>query len=508
MLNLIKSCIYYTAVKIKESGQIEESLDKCISELSPDQHSKPFSASRKAVEDNLAQDTKNNLDKRVQENYIDSMHSLDEHNAKSKEVILAIDGTSERTRSKYLNGQYSYVNIGQKNTWKRGFTYSGIMDVTNQLFISCPHKNYHKSKHEDGQLQDFIIQLQNCCKIVEDAGSSVKIIDGDRGYFDAELFAAGYFQLFSKFCRNPHDVKVIVPKKFTRGKENKKIAFLENPESTIITKSTINLSQHTHPALISLCKAENLEKDKSVYQIPIVEVVVVDEYTRKYHRNLEQLKQEWNQTKINLQNSHIRLDNLQDEYLNLQKQEKIKTPKKIAKMTKRKRRLFKTTSLYKKYYEIYRTMNYIKQLKSKQTNILKSLMFFTISTTPFEDVDSNSVKFINLAKAYHDRWGIENGFKEDKYKFIRSVRYRKSTKRQWNLNIGMMLYNDWHVCRMVKMLENKRKEVWNYVPWDPRRPCFRRRIEREQGDVLSAETYLLQILECGIKLRLQKIFEG
>ncbi|MHA1648337.1 MAG: hypothetical protein ACTSVL_12270, partial [Promethearchaeota archaeon] len=62
--------------------------------------------------------------------------------------------------------------------------------------------------------------------------------------------------------------------------------------------------------------------------------------------------------------------------------------------------------------------------------------------------------------------------------------------------------------RMVKMLENKRKEVWNYVPWDPRRPCFRRRIEREQGDVLSAETYLLQILECGIKLRLQKIFEG
>ena len=190
------------------------------------------------------------------------------------------------------------------------------------------------------------------------------------------------------------------------------------------------------------------------------------------------------------------------------KTENIKKPKKIKKITSRKRRLFKTPGLYHKDCKIINTMKYIKQLKSNQTKIINSLMFFTISTTLNEDVDIESTKFVYLAKAYHDRWGIENGFKEDKSKFIRSVRYRKSTKRQWNLEIGMMLYNHWHISRMAKMLAIKRKKVWNYVPWDPKKPYFRRRIEREQGSVLSAEGFLLQVLEYGLKLQLQKIFEG
>ena len=507
LMDTIRACIHFTLERIKDSGQIEATLDKFLSELSPNLHAKPLSASRTAVSDNFAQDTKKNLDKRLQENYITSMHHLATFDARSKEIILVIDGTPEETRSKYLNGQYSYINIGQRNTWKRGFNYSGVYDTTHQLFISCPHKNYHKSKHKQGQLQDFIIQLQNCCRVVEDAGSSVKIIDGDRGYYDAELFAAAYFQQFTKFCRKPYDVKVIVPKKFTREKMDKKVAFLENPESTIITKSTINLSKYTHPTLITMCKAMEIPKKKSLYKIPIIEVAMIDDYSQKSHRNLDQLKLEWKKTKTNLQISKERLEKLQNGYINLQKQEKIKKPKKITKMTQRKRRYFKTTELCTEYNRIYKTLKYIKKLKSNHRKILQSLIFFTISTAPNEDISSKSVKFIRLAKAYHERWGIENGFKEDKSKFIRSVRYRKSTKRQWNIEIGMMLYNHWHVSRMAKMLAIKRKTIWNYVPWDPQQPFFRRRIEREHGSVLSAECYLLHILEYGVKLQLQKIFE-
>ena len=93
--------------------------------------------------------------------------------------------------------------------------------------------------------------------------------------------------------------------------------------------------------------------------------------------------------------------------------------------------------------------------KSNRSLILNTLIFFTISTAPNEKIDINSTKFVTLAKAYHYRWGIENGFKEDKSKFIRSVRYRHSTKRQWNIELGMVLYNRWHVSRMEKMLQNK-----------------------------------------------------
>ena len=499
--------MFSVLTEIEESLTPLEMLEKALEIFSPDNRIKIFSASRQAVRDILPHDTKEHLDERLQENYIESMKQLDEIHAKSKEVVFALDDTHEFTRSKYLNDQYSFAVIGQNNTWKRAFTYSAIYDCTHQLFVSNTHHNYHKSKHEFGNLQDFIRQIQHSCRAVEAAGSTVKFIDADRGYYDAELYAAAYFKELGILCKRNPEVVVIVPKKFTKDKASKKRAYLDDPNSLQVEMSSIGLFKYTHPALIENCKAINLKLEDGYYLIPVVQVAMVDEYSKKNNRTLSELKAEWCRNKINLSKSQVRLKNMQDFHFKLQIKANIKNPKRISKLSQRPRTHFKNSTLKSQYFAIRKTMEYIKWLKKCQTKMLNSLMFFTISISEDTRIPINPKKYIELAKVYHERWGIENGFKEEKAKFIRKCRSRKSTVRQLNLLFGMILYNSWHVERMNKMLKIERKEAWNKVPWDPRHPYLRRKFEQKHGHVLKAESYLLQLMASGLKNRLKSIFK-
>ena len=195
------------------------------------------------------------------------------------------------------------------------------------------------------------------------------------------------------------------------------------------------------------------------------------------------------------------------DYIFVQKAAGIKGPPELKKIKGRKRRKFRNNMIKEKYDEIYKSLNYLNKLKRKRTKILSTLMFFCLSTYPNEDVLSRKEYFIKLSDIYHERWGIENGFKEDKSKFVQSSRSRKSTRRQWNLALGMILYNRWRVSRMRMMLEKEREKFWNNVPWEPRSPFIRRKFERQSGGMLSGERYLLQLLQYGLNMRINKILK-
>ncbi|MHA1727218.1 MAG: hypothetical protein ACTSWY_00620 [Promethearchaeota archaeon] len=51
----------------------------------------------------------------------------------------------------------------------------------------------------------------------------------------------------------------------------------------------------------------------------------------------------------------------------------------------------------------------------------------------------------------------------------------------------------------------KEKKYWNKVSLDPRSPYIRRKLERKYSGMLSAESYILQFLQYGIKLRIKKL---
>lgn len=506
-LQMIENIIYHTCTIIKESSNPEETLDNVIDILKPNSNKKTLSVSRQAVKDNLPKNTKRNLDIPLKENYIACMNELDSFHAKSKEVILAIDTTPEASTSKYLNNQYSWVHKGQSNTWKRGFVFFSIYDSTHQLFISNEHQDFHVISQEDGIIQDYITKIQHACTLVEQTGSKIKYLDADRGFYQGELFAAAYFGVLAEQCKTPYDIKVIVPKKFTRGKDEKKVAFLEDYKAKEVSLDYIQLSKYTHPALIGHCEEARLEKVDSMYHIPIVKVAIVDGYSTKKNRDLDQLREEWKINKINLKTSKERASTLNKQYVLLQQQKGFKEPKPLLKMPQQKRKYKKHPDLRILYNKIYKTLKYIKKLKREKEKILTSLMFFNISLTPEEVSNFNPEKYLKVVKIYKERWGIESGYKEDKAKFVRSCQSRKSTDRQWNLSLGMMLYNHWHVERMRIMLMEERKYRWNKVPWDPNKPYMRRKLERKYSRALSAESYLLQLLEQGIKKRLEKVFK-
>ena len=508
LLDVISSTIYKVLTIIKDSAKVEDTLERALDIFSDDNRSSPLSASRQAISDNLIKDTKKSLDKKLREDYISSMNELDGFHGKSKEVILAIDGTPEKTTSRYKNNQYSPINIGQKKKWETGFNYSAIYDATNQLFVSVLHQDYHHSKHKTDKLKDFILQLQDSCKTVEEAGAVVKFIVADRGYYDAELFAAAYFNQISLKCVHNDNTRVIIPKKFTREKENKKIAYLENPNSKDVFIDHIGLSKYSHSSLISRCKTCGMKESYMFYLIPMITVAVVDGYKTNKCRTVEELRIEWMHNKNNIKNTENRIVALSTEYINLQKLAGKKKLHRLTGIKGRKRTTFMNSAIKQKYNEIYKTYRYLKRLKKACTQMLNTLMFFCISTRPNETLSGRECYFINLASLYHERWGIENGFKEDKSKFIQSSRSRKSTRRQWNLIMGAMLYNHWHVARLRLMLIKERKKYWNKVSWDPHHPFVRRKLERKHGVLLSAESYLLQFLGFGLNLRIRKLLSN
>jgi hypothetical protein len=89
----------------------------------------------------------------------------------------------------------------------------------------------------------------------------------------------------------------------------------------------------------------------------------------------------------------------------------------------------------------------LKRWKKKKTALLNSLMFFAISLEPGEDPAKDPGKFIKIARLYHERWCIENGFRDVKQYFLALSRSRRPVRRSFFLVAAMMMYNRWQVER-------------------------------------------------------------
>jgi hypothetical protein len=332
-LDMISNIIYNTLEMILDCKDKLSAIKIFMEAFHPDSREKLLSTSRTSIENNLMNNTKEKQDKHLQNNYIRCIKQLDNFNAQSPEVVLSIDTTFEEARSKYENNQFSYGIKGQNNTWKRGFNYSAIYDSTHQQFISAKHINYHMASNQNGGTQAIIDQIKNACEIVEGLGSHVTIINGDRGYFKPELFAASYLNQLNPSCNHNSHTKVIVPRKFTREKEPSKIEFLENPNAQTVSIYFMKLPKNSVNSLIDICKRKNLEFDSANYLIPVYNVAIVDGYSTNKHRTVDKLRSQWkiNEDKIN--DAKLRIKQYENEYYNVQKQAGISKPAKLIRVT-------------------------------------------------------------------------------------------------------------------------------------------------------------------------------
>jgi len=419
-------------------------------------------------------------------------------------VTLVIDDTSQRVASKHLSGAFSYINVGQRKTWERGFKYPSIYDATHQLFVGMHHADYRLREGQKRALRPWVQDLQAKAALVRAAGSAVAVFEGDREYFTGEFFAAAYFGLLDPGAPPREQPRAVVPRKFTREKENFKWNYLLDPDSPQVFTAHVGLSPSTHPALRDRCAAAFARGKGGTYQVPYACVALADEYGREQPRTLAELGEAARGVQAGLDRCARALPAADAAYLKYYRKVAGRRGAAPGRGRGAKRTAFYGAEDERLYHACLDLRGRQADLKKEKASLLDALMFFAVSLRPGEDPAASPGTFVALARDYHERWGVENGFRDVKHLFLRACRSAKPTRRQFYLMAGMLLYNDWHLQRMLKMLPLYRGAAWNKRPYDPRRPHVRRKVEQELGGVQSARRYLTRLWASGITRSIER----
>jgi hypothetical protein len=503
LLDSISNIIYEVLQMITESEMKNELIQSLLNHFHPD-HQKPFSVSRSTVQEHLPSLTKHQLDQHLEQDYQKQMQLRNSHKAKSSQVTLAIDYSHDRTTSKYRNNQHSHVRIGQRKVWEQGFNYASIYDATHQMFLGLIHHNSHKVKRERRAFQPWITHLQSKIKAIEDLGSNVALIEADRGYFDSEFFALSHLGRLKGF-NEPHEfIRVMTPRKFTQGKEQTMWQYLLSDDVMQVSLQEMKLSYYSPQKLLQECEDVGLHYTDGLYSIPVIQVVLVDEYQTKSNRSFEDVRIEAKtiEKEIIKTTEHLRL--VEDQYFQLQQQFK-KKPRRLKYRKNQRRKIFKNSTEKILYCSCYEIHDFLLLLEERKQNILCNTVFFYLSSSPQDDPLRYTGKFIKFAKDYHERWGIENGFRDAKRQFLHRSRSQKPTRRQLYWLQGLMLYNRWQTHKLLDMLVQERDRVSNIVPWESRRPHIRKKLEKSVRTDWTAKGYILRLWEIGLKICLKSI---
>ncbi len=163
-----------------------------------------------------------------------------------------------------------------------------------------------------------------------------------------------------------------------------------------------------------------------------------------------------------------------------------------------KRQYFKSDEERRAYEACFKCHDRLEKLKKEKASLLKTLMFFAISQVPGDDPDANPSMFMSFAHDYHERWGIENGFRDVKERFLSKGRSRQPCLRQLRLVLGMMLYNRWEVNRRKISCVRSAKQQDRMQSTSMSRPWIRQKHERECTCLPTAVGFLVTAWCAGI----------
>ncbi len=437
--------------------------------------------------------TRADADRILGDDYMSQMGRLNHINAKPERVLLAIDGTSERCRSRFKNGLFTAVHIGASAAWERGYKYSVVKDVTTDLFVGCTHRGSWLPDNDPRKLDAWIADVQACVARVRKTGSDVEGIEADRDYFSAEYFAAATAGLLA--LDNPNFVapRVIVPRKF--GSEKSKFTWdylLEDKRGQVFIDN-MRLGVSAVPVLKTTVPSIFMKREDGRYDIPYACIALVDEYRSTKERTLKQIRAQARELAVRMTVSSARLWITEKAYMAYNKRynkQPVAVPS-LGRGCKRKRFIDAVDEqLYKGCLKLLKAQKAIDQEKKR---LLSSVVFFAVSLRPQEDPTKDPETFISIAKDYHSRWGIENGIKTIKHVFHRHVHGRRPAKRQLALILGMIVHNHWIVARKTQIAARLQAMNKPLAFTDPSRPWIRIKFEAEMHDLVPAVGFLSAI---------------
>jgi len=505
LLDAIQFIIWQFSKTVDTTDNPGCTIHEMVTVLDPEQHPHALSVHRTTVTEMVPQADRAQLDEELEAQYKECMGELDALGAKSKASIIIPDDTHEKVRSKHYNGNYSYVVVGQTSTWQRGFVYPTEYDSTHQLFMGSKHRDYRLIDSEKKGLRPWLKDISSKSVIARELGIEQVIIEGDRAFFTAELFACANLGKIDPGASSGHWPRVIVPRKFTREKDDYKWKYLLDTSKPQVFIDYIGLSPYTNPVLRQPCADAYKKDNRGNFQVPYTCVAMVDEYNSGEKRTLEEVRARAKIVQDNIDQSSAEYEKCVKKYMVLNKAKKGKKAKEPAFGRGARRKRFASDAEHRAYDECYESQERVDRWKKEKASLLKTLMFFAISMLPGDDPVANPSMFIDFARDYHERWGIENGFRDVKQRFLSKGRSRKPCMRQFRLVLGMMLYNRWEVERKRIARASYDQDQSKIQSFFQTRGWIRRKHEQEIHCLPTAVGFLVTAWRLGISSLLKSI---
>ncbi|MHC4397742.1 MAG: transposase [Planctomycetota bacterium] len=443
----IQELLFNVYKEIQESPDPDSLVERRMEVLNPENGNGIFTVHRTTLSNIIPDADRAQLDKVLEKQAVDCLEELKGTNFKKKCSLKAIDDTSMVSHTKFKNANQSYIHVGQKSTWERGLIFPANYDASHQLFTGLIHRDNRLNDDKKKEVRPWLQRVFEKCEAGRMARVNTGFVAGDRYYFTGEFFAAASLGMLGPGPVPGSFARAIVPQAFKKNKDKLKWEFLTSDESKEVVIDYIGFNPYTHPGLRRQCE-DIFERNKnSIFQIPFARVAVVDGYSKKRNRTMDELKVEARRYEPGLKERENAMESQISKYQGYFLSVKGKNIGRPALGKGRRRTKFLDNKDKKLYKACFKAHDDVKRWKKRKTALLNSLMFFAISLEPGEDPAANSELFIELARLYHERWCIENGFRDVKQYFLALSRSRRPVRRSFFLVVAMMMYNRWQVER-------------------------------------------------------------
>jgi len=508
LLMIIVDIIVAILEEIARAVDVVKALHDVIASLKRANGHDALSNHPATANENKPSMTRTELDDKIEKNYTENMAHLSDIGAISPLATLVMDDTGQTIRSCFGNDTFTAVKVGQKMTWEAGFEYCGIYDATHKLFIGGKHHDNPYPDINKKSIQELVEYIRIKIDRVQEAGSTVAVLEGDRKYFTPAMFACTTLGKFTPGAPVAQLPRLVTPWKFGSDKESSKEQLIFDMPDSGVAKAYLDLDPAKYPWLTSSCEKAFTKDASGMFQVPCARVVLVVNEKGKPEQSFKDFKVEYNELIETIRQAEERLQDLEWAYVAHYKNLAKKACSKPSYGRGKKRTNFLDKMDVRLYRACFRAHDEIKALKARKSAMICRLLVYAISLRPGEEPGDNSATFIGFAHDYTVRWGIENGFKEVKHVFLRKTRSRKPTARQFELMVAMMLYNDWQVQRAETLVGKLQSSGTGKTIFDEGRPWRRCPLENESKDLVTAVTFLIKIWASGIKeLLIEKIKE-
>ena len=443
---------------------------------------------------------------KIEEQYSTNMTGMVARGAVSSFITLVFDYTGQTIRSIFGNGTFTQVKVGQKATWEAGFEYSGVYDATHKQFVGGMHHDNPYPDINKQSIHGFVEYVRAKIECVTRTGSTVAVMEGDRWYFNPGIFVCADLGKFTPSAPAEQGPRLVTPWKFGADKDSSKEKLVLRMPDSGVEQAYLPLDPAKYPWLASACEAAFTKNKAGSYLVPVARVVLVVNEDGKPEQSFKDFKIEYGEVLEAVLEADNRLQDAEEAYVIHRTNmtgKKCSTP---SHGRGKKRSNFIDEIDDHLYHACFTLYDEVKALKARKAELIARLLVFAISLRPGEDPSTTPETFVALAKEYTIRWGIENGFKDIKHVFLRKIRSRKPTSRQFELMLAMMLYNDWQVERTLALMdeiESAGNAISLFSETEPSRRCT---LEKESKNLITAVSFLIQIWERGVtSLLIEKI---